>query len=60
MTPLLTKEGLAQAETILATEGAHAMYGYLSDKGFIYATLADGVATGEGLSGDAARAYLHG
>jgi Ca2+-binding RTX toxin-like protein len=60
MTPLLTKEGLAQAETILATEGAHAMYGYLSDKGFSYATLADGVATGEGLSGDAARAYLHG
>lgn len=58
MAAYLSQAGINNAQGILAAQGAHAMYGYLQTQGFNYATLADGVASANTLSGDAARAYM--
>jgi len=58
MVQSVTRAELNVAGGILATEGISKMYSYLADKGFNYARLADGVALGNSLSGEAAISYM--
>lgn len=54
----MTTADAAQARRILDSGGPSAMYQYLKSKGFRYAELADGVATGDSVAGDAALRFM--
>ena len=54
----IERDQLDVARTVLADQGVSQMYGYLAENGFNYARLADGVALGNSLSGEAALSYM--
>ncbi|MBD8147980.1 S8 family serine peptidase [Pseudomonas fluorescens] len=54
----LTAVDLEQAKRILDSSGPSAAYDFLSGKGYKYATLANGVAKGNSLSGEAAINFM--
>jgi Ca2+-binding RTX toxin-like protein len=54
----ITQGQLGVASTVLVDQGVSQMYGYLAKHGFNYARLADGVALGNSLSGEAALSYM--
>ncbi len=54
----IARDQLDVARTVLADQGVSQMYGYLAENGFNYARLADGVALGNSLSGEAALSYM--
>ncbi|TNF83810.1 hypothetical protein FGE05_06290 [Pseudomonas sp. ICMP22404] len=49
---------LAYASDLLASGGPAAMYNYLASNGYLYANLANGVANGGSLAGDAALSHM--
>jgi len=58
MEQVLTQSDLDHARTLLNERGPSAMYDYFESKGYRYATLANGVARGDSIAGEAAIGYM--
>ena len=58
MVQQLNQSDLNAAKSLLNSSGPAAMYSYLESKGYKYATLANGVAKGDSLAGEAAIGYM--
>lgn len=54
----LTNVDLSHAKSLLDSAGPSAMYDYLSQKGYQYATLANGVAKGDSVAGEVAIGFM--